>query len=283
MSESIYEPQSLLAAFPYSLSRDTDKDKLAVAVADELVRTLTNTDRAMIFPRIDELPEQVLDILAYDLKIDWYELDAPVWNKRQAVKECLLVHKYKGTKYAVETALRSMYNSAEVKEWFEYGGEPFHFTVKVYGSTSSGLKTLYLKIQYAKNLRSVMDKVSFELVLEQAVEIYFGSKTAAIQKQLGTELNARDEEIYTTGGGYYAGIQKTKVFKKQSAYLESNDDSVYSMFTSGLIGANVASFSKKIRADLSYTGEYSANAEGNYRAALKAARFAKNIEVEVKL
>lgn len=253
MSESIYEPQSLLAAFPYSLSRDTDKDKLAVTVADELVRTLINTDRAMIFPRIDELPERVLDILAYDLKIDWYELDAPVWNKRQAVKECLLVHKYKGTKYAVETALRSMYNSAEVKEWFEYGGEPFHFTVKVYGSTSSGLKTLYLKIQYAKNLRSVMDKVSFELVPEQAVEIYFGSKTAAIQKRLGAAIDYGDGGIFSAPASGFADIQ-------------------------------LASITKTIGADLSYTtADAVAVIQGNCRAALAATRFAKNIEMEVEL
>ena len=45
------------------------------------------------FPRVDELPEKVLDILAAQSRgLQWYEINAPIWNKRQAVKECMLVH-----------------------------------------------------------------------------------------------------------------------------------------------------------------------------------------------
>lgn len=189
MSNLITEPSALLAAFPYSLSRDSDKEKLAEAVSSELVKTIAKTDCVEIFPRVDELPEQVLDILAYDLKIDWYEIDAPIWNKRQAIKECILVHRYKGTKYAVETALHSIFSSAEVKEWFEYDGEPFHFTVNVYGTTVTGLKKLYQKIQHAKNLRSVMDTVSFEYDKEKPALSYFGTKIVSTEKQMGAVLH----------------------------------------------------------------------------------------------
>ena len=120
MSKLITEKDALLAAFPYSLTRDTDKVKLADAVASELIKTVAQSEYAAVFPRVDELPEKVLDILAADLKIQWYEIDAPIWNKRQAVKECMLVHKYKGTKYAVETALRSIYENVQVVEWNQY-------------------------------------------------------------------------------------------------------------------------------------------------------------------
>ena len=91
MSKTLAKKDALLAAFPYSLTRDTDKVKLADAVAGELIKTVAQSEYAAIFPRIDELPEEVLDILAADFKIQWYEVDAPVWNKRQAVKECMLV------------------------------------------------------------------------------------------------------------------------------------------------------------------------------------------------
>lgn len=252
MSELITEPSALLAAFPYSLQRDDDKAALAEAIAGELVKVLAQTNCAAVLPRVDELPEAVLDILAYDFKVDWYELDAPIWNKRQAIKECMLVHKYKGTKYAVETALRSMYNSAEVKEWFEYGGEPFHFTVKVYGATSAGLKNLYLKIQYAKNLRSVMDMVSFVLVPEQDVETYFGAQIASIQKRLSAVLRDDNEDVYTTT-------------------------------ESGFTGVSLVSLAKRIKVRLADMGETPPNAIGNYRVAISATRFAKKIEMEVKL
>ena len=95
MSKLITEKDALLAAFPYSLTRDTDKVKLADAVAGELVKVAAQSEYAAVFPRVDELPEDVLDILAADFKIQWYEADSPIESKRQAVKECLLVHKYK--------------------------------------------------------------------------------------------------------------------------------------------------------------------------------------------
>ncbi len=252
MSELITDPLALLAAFPYSLQRDDDKAALAEAIAVELVNVLAQTNCASVLPRVDELPEAVLDILAYDFKVEWYELDAPIRNKRQAIKECMLVHKYKGTKYAVETALRSMYNSAEVKEWFEYGGEPFHFTVKVYGSTSDGLKTLYLKIQYAKNLRSVMDMVSFQLVPEQDVETYFGVRTASIRKCLSAALSDGSEDVYTTA-------------------------------ESGFTGVSLVSLAKRIKVRLADMGENPPNTIGNYHAAISATGFAKTIGMEVKL
>jgi len=129
MSKLITEKDALLAAFPYSLTRDTDKVKLADTVAGELVKVAAQSEYAAVFPRVDELPEDVLDILAVDLKIQWYEADSSIESKRQAVKECLLVHKYKGTKYAVETALRSIYENVQVVEWNQYNGPPFHFKI----------------------------------------------------------------------------------------------------------------------------------------------------------
>ncbi len=174
MSSYITDENALLCSLPFALARDGDKESLAAAVAGELVKVIGYTDMAAIFPQIEKLPEGVIDILAHDLDISWYDAAAPLKNKRAAVRDCILVHKYKGTKYAVETALKSMYNSAEVQEWFEYGGEPFHFRVSVYGSTGSGLKTLYLKIQYAKNLRSVMDNIEFTLIPDKNFETYVG-------------------------------------------------------------------------------------------------------------
>lgn len=221
MSNHITDSSALIAAFPHSLSRDSDKERLARAIASELVGTLSKTESVEIFPKIDELPEEVLDILAYDLKVDWYEPEADIKYKRQAIKECLIVHKYKGTKFAVETALRSMYNSAEVKEWFEYGGEPFHFTVKVYGSTSSGLRTLYLKIQYAKNLRSVMDNVEFELVPDKAVETFFGAQIASIQKNIRAKLVDMSDDIFTAENGLMFGFTANMMAKTISASITS--------------------------------------------------------------
>lgn len=284
MSNFLNEKDALLGSFPYSLTRDTDKEQLADAIAAELIKTVIQTDYAAVFPRIDEQPEEVLDILAADLKIDWYEVDAPVWNKRQAVKDCILVHKYKGTKYAVETALRSMYNSAEVQEWFEYGGEPYHFQIKVYGSSGSGLKTLYLKILYAKNLRSVMDDIKFVLVPEKEIDVFFGVKLASLQKSLDSSFKSDREDMYTAENTNCAGISMSSRLKLYGSEFTYKDNSKFRAYAVGFISVSVVSIKKEYQPR--YIDEctgYSYNSRGNYAISFRAARFVKKIGMEVKL
>ena len=132
MSKLITEKDALIATFPYSLSRDTDKLKLAVTVADGLVEMSVQLEYAMIFSRVDELPEEILDILAVDLNIQWYDNEADIECKRSTIKECMHINKYKGTKYAIEKALKSVYDDVRVIEWNEYGGEPYHFKIIIY-------------------------------------------------------------------------------------------------------------------------------------------------------
>lgn len=209
MSKLITEKDALLAAFPYSLTRDTDKVKLADAVASELIKTVAQSEYAAVFPRIDELPEEVLDILAADFKIQWYEVDAPVWNKRQAVKECMLVHKYKGTKYAVETALRSIYDNAKVVEWNQYNGPPFHFKVYIYdtGSDEEKRKRVLTNVQYYKNVRSVLDETVF--IIDINAESGFSVKTllcGKIKTIRGAILDPRIMGI-TASAGLNAGTK----------------------------------------------------------------------------
>lgn len=190
MSKLVTEKAALLVAFPYSLTRDDDKGKLADTIAEELIKTIDQSEYAAVFPRVDELPEEVLDILAADLKIQWYEIDAPICNKQQAVKECMLIHRYKGTKYAVETALRSVYDEVRVSEWFEYGGEPYHFRVIIYDSTNDQEKRERVidKVQYYKNLRSVLEEIIFETGISMDIKVSAAVKSCGIYKKIKCEV-----------------------------------------------------------------------------------------------
>lgn len=245
MSSYITDESALVGSLPFSISRNDDKERLAEAIAAELVKLVGNTDCAAIFPRVDELPEQVLDILAYDLKIDWYEPSAPIANKRRAVKEAMFVHRYKGTKYAVETALHSVFQSAEVQEWFEYGGEPFHFKLTVYGgSGSSNLKSLVARIQYAKNLRSVMDMVEFTLEPDGKIEAYFGAKIAGIIKNLQAKITAEFDGFAVTGS-YSAGMALAGRERHYTARMNYNEGD-FSVSGDYSIGAKTTYFVKKM-------------------------------------
>lgn len=190
MSEYVTDSKSILAAFPYTLSRDNDKLKLAESFSAEIAQLMSDTDKAAIYPRIDDLDEPLLDILAADLKVDWYDYEGTIEEKRKTIRECIDVHRYKGTKYAVETALKSVYDNVRVSEWFEYGGEPYHFKVTIYDSANDDEKRSRIldKIKYYKNLRSVLDDVIFMIGKSAEMPLKVGIKAGAIYKRIGSEV-----------------------------------------------------------------------------------------------
>lgn len=281
MSNFLNEKGALLGSFPYSLSRDTNKEQLANAIAAELIKTVAHTDNAAVFPRIDELKEEVLDILAADLKIDWYDVESPVWYKRQTVKECILVHKYKGTKYAVETALHSMFMSAEVKEWFEYNGSPFHFKILVYGHTSSNLKKLNSKLLYAKNLRSVLDEVKFVLITDP-IDVYAGMAIASQAIAKKSEFKTDDNEVFSSDGNFYFGaafVNCTKAFDSKFEINYGNNEA--DSFAGLVCGGSIISYSKRFASSLTYTADDPPIPCGKAYISGTAKSFVKNMKLEV--
>ena len=191
MNKSVYEKENVLETFPFSLGRDVDKYKLADGISEQIAELFQKTDNAEIYTRIDELDEEVLDKLAYDFKIEWYEPLDSVENKRKTVKECIMVHKYKGTKFALETALRCLYDDVEVFEWQDYGGEPYHFKVVIYDTSNDFSKRSRVieKIMYYKNLRSVLDSIVFEVGVKTETPVKCGVIIGAKYKKIGVEVN----------------------------------------------------------------------------------------------
>ena len=73
--------------------------------------------------------EQVLDELAWQLNVEWYDPAAELSIKQQIIRSAIIVHMYKGTPYAVEQVIQAYFGDGEVQEWFDYGGQPGMFKV----------------------------------------------------------------------------------------------------------------------------------------------------------
>lgn len=157
--------ENLLFTLPWALKNDPDMIAIASVIADELTKHLQNIDKVNIYSRIDELPEELLDILAYDFKVDWWNGDYTLEEKRNTLKNHWRVHKILGTKAAVETAISAIYPDTKVSEWFEYGGEPYHFRLLV-DATFENVdqekhRRVLERVEYYKNLRSVLDEIEY--------------------------------------------------------------------------------------------------------------------------
>ena len=84
---------------------------------------------ALIYVDIDGLPENILDMLAHDLHVDFYRADFDIEKKRELVRSAARLHGIKGTNAAIEELIDTLFGDGEVEEWFQYGGEPYHFRV----------------------------------------------------------------------------------------------------------------------------------------------------------
>ena len=157
--------ENLLRIFPSALTRDKSVMALAEAAAELLAARPAEIDRARVIANIDALDEAVLDILAYDFKVDWWDANYSIEEKRQTLKDSWRVHRMLGTKAAVVTAISAIYPETQVQEWFEYGGEPYHFRLLLDATYEhvdpEKHRRVLERVAYYKNLRSVLDEVEY--------------------------------------------------------------------------------------------------------------------------
>ena len=156
-------PENLLRTLPEALQNDESMAALARSIASALSARSDEIQNLLIYSRIDQLPEALLDILAYDFKVDWWDGDYSLEEKRRTLKDSWRVHRMLGTKAAVETAISAIYPETRVSEWFEYDGEPYHFRLLI-DSTYEKVDPLkhqrvLERVAYYKNLRSALDEV----------------------------------------------------------------------------------------------------------------------------
>ena len=161
---------------PPAIQNDSQAKAISAAVTPQLQEISQAIEECLILSRLDQLPEAVVDLLAWQYHVDFYDEGVTLEQKCNLVRTSIDVHRHKGTPYAVQTVVSAILEHAKVEEWFEYGGEPYHFRVKLITGPISDAKTiakLTKAINMTKNERSWLDGVEFSRTLEE--KIYIGS------------------------------------------------------------------------------------------------------------
>ena len=148
---------------PMFMREEADNIALAEAI-DPIIREI-----GILLPlcsdweNTERLPEEFLDALAKELDIDWYKLGGTLEAKRNLVQNSDLVHMHIGTKSAVEMVVKDYYGGAEVKEWFEYNGQPGHFRIEVDDEHSEFIypEELAALVKKVKKASAILDDVDF--------------------------------------------------------------------------------------------------------------------------
>ncbi|MGN0444256.1 MAG: phage tail protein I [Acutalibacteraceae bacterium] len=166
----------LIKMFPHALSGDDRIVTLAAVVAEAMMKLYGDNNRLLIFSMIDNLDGNILDVLAKDFKVEWWDYNATVEEKRAVFKTHFDIHRRLGTPGAIKDAISSIYDSAEIVEWFKYSGLPFHYKINIelgngfidYNKFDQVLRS----ISIYTNLRSVLDKVNFNA--ERRTQLFVG-------------------------------------------------------------------------------------------------------------
>ncbi|MBD8890896.1 phage tail protein I [Roseibium litorale] len=85
-----------------------------------------------------DAPEAELPFLAWEESVDYWRDEWPAEIKRQVIDAAETVHIFKGTLFAVETALKALSITAQITEWFEAlpEREPGTFHVTAYANSA---------------------------------------------------------------------------------------------------------------------------------------------------
>ena len=213
---SNFTVDNIMQVFPGILAEDENQNALGTAIANLMIYLHPDLDLFGVYNRIDELPEEVCDILARDLKVDWYNYNYPVKAKRNLIKTNWYVHKHLGTVGAVKTAIQAVYPDSDVEEWWQdwYNGEPYHFRIMLEASGSIvpvSNTDILREVGLYKSLRSHLDGVIFRssenIVIKTGTSwIIYSGRLAGTYPVIARQGSIEDHGIvvYTsaTGIGY---------------------------------------------------------------------------------
>jgi phage tail P2-like protein len=144
---------------------------------------------------------KILPILAHMFAIDITGIEE---NKaRDIIQSALLIHRRKGTVWALKELLKK-YGEAELIEWFDYDGKPYHFKVD-FSASDYEIKPQFLEklrqdIEKDKNLRSKLE----EILLSYLVELEFGIATGTLCE---IETSAESDNFFETTAYYLNTIK----------------------------------------------------------------------------
>ena len=181
MNNQVLNSDSLMETLPSVLKKDTGMNRLAQTTAFGIEKVLVDLINSGIYYRLGELDDDLLDVLAEDLGIYWYNYDYKLETKRRIVAAAFYVHRHMGTKGALVEALSSIWPNSTIEEWFEYGGDPFSFRAVVEASEHDSeqihIEQLQKTINLYKNARSWLEAGAITIRVTFGIQIGTDSKS----------------------------------------------------------------------------------------------------------
>ena len=219
----------LTEIIPQSIAQDKKLFAIADALNNALEYIHDNKDLVLLLPNLDKLPDDILDHLAVAWHVDEYSSDLPIDIKRSLIRDSLAFHKIKGTPAAVIRTLEIFMVAPYIKEWFEYGGQPYYF--KIFAQSmrdiGDGDLSFWRMLWDAKNVRSWLESITIDFPTDDFPHFHgvgeqFGDNLGFTS--IDSEVTDSDEIISHGIGENIAGNDITNIdtdFNMESVFFNS--------------------------------------------------------------
>lgn len=200
MSLSTLFNYSIFELIPNSKKEDPQTKIFFIVVKEIIRKHIVENNQYLIFlDNIDNMREDLVDLIAEELHVDYYDYKSPLEQKRIVVKNSFLIHMKKGTKYAVELVMNIFFTNAKLLEWFEYNGIPGTFKIKLdmqEGYVFPDLKKLSENVDTTKRKSQKFEGI-------ETVGSYEGSILVGNTTGISTKIKFFNENNFNVGLGSY--------------------------------------------------------------------------------
>lgn len=167
-----------------------------IDAANEGVKILTD---------VEAMPEWRLDECAWEMNC-LYDYNADVDSKRAWIRSAIQCGRVLGTPGGLKQYLEGVFDRVEIKENWDYGGDPYHYKVETWGEWTPD-KENWLKeaADEAGSLRSVNDGlIIHNTPAESELQVYVGIALYGHERQRfaqGEQPDLDSEDLLADGGG----------------------------------------------------------------------------------
>ena len=155
---------------PSNLMEDPAAQAFSYALREGTRLLNRYTQLCYVYCSIDTAPNDVVDLLAKELRTQYYSDALELDVKRGLVRNTLIWYMTAGTPAAVEELVGIVFGEGEVSEWFEYGGKPYWFKIKTNAILTEDMNTFFSDMIWrVKNTRSHSEAIEIHRTIEQTI------------------------------------------------------------------------------------------------------------------
>lgn len=174
----------IIRSLPPALAAKPETAAVSYAIARQIIYLSECMERIRIYSDIDSVPENILDILAAEMKSPQYDAALPVSSKRSIVKNALLNWITNGTVSQLMRSVGEVFgDGSDISEWFDYGGNAGYFKITTDNPevTDDTVEHFKAVVNDTKRLSAKLEGVTLALSVAPFQQIYgFAVQTGSV-------------------------------------------------------------------------------------------------------